>query len=138
MLSGGGGRSPRAVRIARLIFGIAAFYGLAVLAFFYFAEPLYTRHDPPGLSHPEHYYGFLGAAAVMQLVYLAIARDPLRFRPLMPIAVLAKLVFFATMAVLFAMGRTEAATLAGSTPDLLIGLAFAFAWLQLPSEPSRG
>ena len=26
----------------------------------------------------------------MQLVYLAIARDPVRFRPLMPVAVLAK------------------------------------------------
>ena len=124
------------VRAARLIFGIAGIYGLAVLAPFFFAEPLYARYDPPGLSHPEHYYGFLGAAAVMQLVYLTIARDPLRFRPLMPVAVLAKLVFVATMAVLFALGRIETATLAGSAPDLLIGLAFAFAWLRLPGGAS--
>lgn len=125
------------VRTARMIFGFAGVYGLAVLAFFYFAEPLYRRYDPPGLSHPEHYYGFLGAAAVMQLVYLTIARDPQRFRPLMPVAVLAKLVFVTTMAALWALGRIDGTTLAGAAPDLAIGAAFAFAWLQMPSAADR-
>ena len=124
----------RGIRTARLIFGIAGIYGLIVLVPFFFAEPLYTRHDPPGLSHPEHYYGFLGAAAVMQLVYLTIARDPLRFRPLMPVAMVAKLVFVATMATLWALGRIDSVTLAGAAPDLLIGGAFAFAWLRTGGE----
>ena len=123
------------VRTARLIFGIAGVYGLAVLAAFFFAEPLYTRHDPPGLSHPEHYYGFLGAAAVMQLVYLTIARDPIRYRALMPVAVLAKLVFVVTMAALWGLGRIDGLTLAGAVPDFLIGTAFAFAWLRLRGAP---
>ena len=118
------------VRTARLVFGIAGIYGLAVLVPFFFAEPLYARYDPPGLSHPEHYYGFLGAAAVMQLVYLTIARDPSRFRPLMPVGVLAKLVFVVTMTALWALGRIDSATFAGAVPDLVIGIAFAFAWLR--------
>ena len=83
------------------------------------------------VNHPEYFYGFIGAASVMQLVYLTIARDPVRFRPLMPLAVLAKLNFFVAVAILFALGRTNIWSLALVSVDLLLGLAFAFVWLRL-------
>ena len=75
-----------------------------------------------------------GAASVFQLVYLTIARDPVRFRPLMPLAVLAKLNFFVAVAILFALGRTQFWSLALVSVDLLLGLAFAFVWLRLAEE----
>jgi hypothetical protein len=79
----------RALRMARRIFTISAIYGLIILLPLYFAEPMMAKAGGP-VSHPELLYGFVGAAACFQLVYWTIGRDPLRFRPLMPIAMLAK------------------------------------------------
>lgn len=117
------------MRAARLIFGIAGVYGLIVLLPLFFAEP--WLEPPP--SRPEDYYGFLGAAAVMQLVYIAIARDPVRYRPLMPIGALAKLSFFATMLTLWLQGRTAVPALALASLDGLLGLAFLYAWRRVGS-----
>lgn len=114
----------RPERTARLIFAIAGTYGLIVLLPLFFVEPRLA----PAPSRPEDYYGFLGAASVMQLVYLIIARDPLRYRALMPIGVLAKLSFFVTVAILWAAGRTAAPAFAFATIDLAIGIAFAWSW----------
>ena len=115
----------RPERAARLIFAVAGTYGLIVLLPLFFAEPWLV----PAPSRPEDYYGFVGAASVMQLVYLTIARDPVRYRALMPIGVLAKLSFFVTVAILWAAGRTAAPALAFATVDLLLGIAFAWAWV---------
>ena len=119
------------IRSARLIFRIAGIYGLVALLPMFFAEPLFARYAPPALTHPEYYYGFLCAAGVWQLLYLAISGDPIRFRPLMPIAVLAKMSFAATVFILFALGRLDAVALPLPAIDLLIGLAFAWAWRRL-------
>lgn len=117
-------------RFASRTFAIAGIYGLIVLLPLYFAEPAIARRTLP-LNHPEYFYGFLGAASVMQLVYLTIARDPVRFRPLMPLAVLAKLNFFLAVAILYMGGRAGMPALGVVTIDLLIGVAFLFAWLRL-------
>ena len=120
------------VRLARRLFAVAGIYGLIVLLPLFFAEPLLAARAP--LNHPEYFYGFLGAASVMQLVYLTIARDPVRFRPLMPLAVLAKLNFFIAVAILYAFGRVNSWSMALVSVDLLLGLAFAFVWLRLKGE----
>ena len=121
------------VRVARRVFAIAGIYGLIVLLPLYFAEPLLAARAP--VNHPEYFYGFIGAASVFQLVYLTIARDPVRFRPLMPLAVLAKLNFFVAVVILVALGRTNIWAMALVSVDLLLGLAFAFVWLRLAAEP---
>jgi hypothetical protein len=123
----------RPVRIARLVFAVAAIYGLVVLLPLFFAEPWLA----PAPSRPEDYYSFLGAASMMQVLYLTIARDPIRYRPLMPIAVLAKLSFFVPVAILRAQGRTSDVTMIFASIDLSIAAAFAYAWLRL-REPSAG
>jgi hypothetical protein len=120
-------------RTARLTFCLAGIYGLIVLLPFYFFEPMVTRAAPQGLSHPEYYYGFLGAATVMQLVYLGIARDPVRFRPLMPLCALAKLAFFVPVLILWIQGRAAAATLEVASIDLLLAAAFVHAWRVTPA-----
>ena len=112
------------MRAAKLIFGIAGGYGLVVLLPLFFVGPWLV---PPTIR-PEDYYGFLGAATAFQLIYITIARDPARFRPLMPIGTLAKLSFFMPVAILWAQGRTPAPTLILATIDLLLGIAFLAAW----------
>ncbi|HEV2817681.1 MAG TPA: hypothetical protein VGW40_10750 [Allosphingosinicella sp.] len=116
------------MRAARLIFAVAGLYGLIVLLPLFFVEPWLS--PPP--SRPEDYYGFLGSATAFQLVYLTIARDPVRFRPLMPIAVLAKVAFFVAVAILWGQGRTAGPILVFATIDLTIGAAFLYAWRRLP------
>lgn len=119
------------VRSAKWIFRLAGIYGLIVLLPLFFAEDLIARQAPPAITHPEFYYGFLGAASVMQLVYLTVANDPLRYRPLMPILMLAKFSFAAACFILYAFGRLDGANLPLPAMDLLIGVAFTFAWLKL-------
>jgi hypothetical protein len=119
------------LRIARRVFLLAGIYGLVVLLPMFFMEETVAAAMPPAFSHPEYYYGFLGAAATMQLVYLTIATDPVRYRPLMPIAVLAKLNFVVAVAILFAMGRLAPVALSLPAIDLFIGLGFAYCWRRL-------
>lgn len=123
--------SSASVRLARITFRAAGIYGLIVLLPFFFAEDLFARYAPPAITHPEYYYGFLGAAAVMQLAYLTIASDPVRYRPLMPIAVVAKLNFVVIVAILFAQRRLAPAGLSLPAIDLIIGVTFAWCWLRL-------
>ncbi|GAA0306261.1 hypothetical protein GCM10009087_15250 [Sphingomonas oligophenolica] len=117
----------RAIRTARQIFTAAALYGVIVLLPMYFAEPMMARAGRP-VTHPELLYGFVGLALALQLVYWTIGRDPLRFRPLMPIAVLAKWSFGIPVAILFAAGRVDAATFTLSSIDLAISILFLVAW----------
>ncbi|WP_395614591.1 hypothetical protein [Allosphingosinicella sp.] len=116
------------MKTARLIFTIAGIYGLIVLAPFLFMERMIAERTPGGLTHPEYYYGFLGAGLVMQLVYLTIGRDPARFRPLMPLGTLAKLAFFIPVVILFLQHRVPSVTLGFASIDVVLGLAFLYAW----------
>ena len=114
---------------ARLIFAVAGIYGLIVLLPLFFVEPLLV----PAPSRPEDYYGFLGSATAFQLVYLTIGRDPARFRPLMPVAALAKAFFFVTMISLWLEGRAAVPAMVLASIDGAIGLAFVYAWWRTPA-----
>src|ERR1700761_157990 len=115
---------------SRIVFGAAAIYGLIVLLPLYFLETSIGSNSPPPITHPEYFYGFVGTTSTMQLVYLAIAIDPRRFRPLMPVATLAKLSFFVPNLILYALGRIPAATLAFSLVDLALGALFLVAFFR--------
>ncbi|MEO5867731.1 MAG: hypothetical protein ABIS14_00095 [Sphingomonas sp.] len=117
----------QAVRTARRIFTFAAIYGAIVLLPVYFSEPMLARAGRAE-THPEFLYGFVGAALAFQLVYAVIGRDPERFRPLMPVAVIAKLTFFVPCAILFGQARLGAATFGFACGDLLLAILFAAAW----------
>jgi len=115
--------------MTRLIFGCAGIYGLLVLLPMFFAAP--WLYPPP--NRPEDYYGFLGAATVMQLIYLTIARDPDRFRPLMPLGALSKGLFFLTILPLWLTGLTAGPAMVFASIDGALGLAFLYAWWRLPA-----
>lgn len=121
------------MKLARWIFLVAGLYGLAVLAPGFFMEAAFGAASPPPVNHPEFYYGFYGSAFVWQLVFLAIAWDPGRFRLLMPIAVLEKIAFFAPAMALYANGRLAAGgPFYGAIIDGVLMVLFALAWLNMP------
>src|SRR5271168_2040324 len=49
--------------------------------------------DPPAITHPMFFYGFVGVTLAWQLLFFAIAYQPVRLRPVIPFAVLEKLSF---------------------------------------------
>jgi hypothetical protein len=126
------------MRFAKIVFNVAAVYGLVVLVPQYFLEERFGRDFPPPVSHPEHYYGFVGLALVWQLAFLVIARDPVRYRPLMLVAVLEKLSFGLAVPVLYALGRVAPLVLAPAIVDLILGALFTAAYLKTPARDPGG
>jgi hypothetical protein len=122
--------------LARRVFLIAGIYGLLVLLPIYFlGETRIGRDQPPAITHPEFFYGFLGVGVSWQVAFLVISRDPARFRPLMIPAVLEKATFgFATIA-LFVGGRLSGQMLGAGLIDLAIGVLFVMAFLRTQPSP---
>src|SRR5215510_13436828 len=75
------------MKFTKVLFFVAGIYGLVALAPQYFLERKNGLDFPPAITHPEYYYGFLGVAIAWQLAFLILSRDPVRYRPFMPVAV---------------------------------------------------
>ena len=115
---------------ARRVFQVAAIYGLLVLVPQYFLEGKTGRDFPPAITHPEYFYGFVGIAVAWQLAFLVIARDPVRYRALMPVAVVEKLAFGVPAIVLYATGRLSGQMLGAGLLDLTLGVLFVIAFIR--------
>ena len=124
------------MKFVRVVYGIAAAYGFIVLSTSYFLLNKVGRDAPPAITHPEFYYGFIGAALLWQPVFVLIARDPLRYRSLMPITILEKLVYTVPVVILYATGRVPANILIPSLVDPIFGVLFVVAYLR--TEPISG
>ena len=125
------------MKIARILFGLAALYGIPVLLLGLVGENQFNAAMPPAITHPEFYYGFYGIALVFQLIFVLIATDPVRYRPLMLIAALEKLAFFLPGMVLHANGRLPVGgPYYGAWIDGLWAIFFLFAWWQV--RPNKG
>ena len=113
---------------ARRVYTTAGIYGLLVMLPQYFLEERIGRTDPPPITHPEHFYGFIGIVVVWQIAFLVIARDPARYRALMPVTVLEKLAFAVPVVLLYMQGRVAAAALPFAGIDLVLGALFLVSW----------
>lgn len=122
---------------ARRVFLVAGFYGVLVLVPQYFLEGKIGRDHPPALTHPEYFYGFVGVALAWQVLFLIVARDPLRYRPLIIPAILEKLAFGLAVIVLFAQQRVPATLLFAAGVDLLLAVLFFVAWQRLGALEQR-
>ena len=118
------------MRFAQIVFGVAAIYGIAMLPPLYFLIDAIGRANPPAINHPEFYYGFVGVAILWQLVFILIARDPARMRPLMPIAILEKFIYTVPVAILFLHGKASLNTLIPSLGDPIFGVLFIASWFK--------
>jgi len=116
---------------ARRVFTIAGIYGIVVLLPQHFLEDRIGRDNPPPITHAENFYGFIGTALAWQVLFLLIARDPVRYRPMMPVAVLEKLAFGVPAIVLFAQGRLAASVLGFGLVDLALAVLFTLSFLRV-------
>ncbi|HEU4627370.1 MAG TPA: hypothetical protein VFS52_21630 [Steroidobacteraceae bacterium] len=116
------------MKFARWVFAIAGIYGVLLMTPMYFTEARIATTDPPAITHPEYYYGFIGVTLAWQLAFLLVARDPVRYRPLMPIAVVEKLTFGVAGVALVAQERAGPVIGTFAAIDLAFATLFVFAY----------
>jgi len=120
------------VRFARFVFWIAAIWGFLFITLLFFLFNLIGEKDPPPITHPAFFYGFVGIALVWQIAFIFIARDPIRFRPMMMPAILEKLVSAVPVVILVLQKRMHPTDLVFSAIDLTLGALFLAAYLRTP------
>ena len=122
------------LRFAKLVFWIAAIWGLLILTPLYFLFDSIGRNNPPPITHPDFFYGFVGVALAWQLAFIVIARDPVRFRPLMIPSIFEKFSYASAVFVLVSQARVHKPALVFGGVDLLFGILFVVSYFRTPAR----
>jgi len=125
------------IRLARRVFTVAGWYGLVTLVPLYFLENRVGRDFPPPITHPEHYYGFVGVALAWQVLFLIMARDLVRYRVAMIAATLEKLSWSAACIALYIQGRLSSVVLGTGLLDLVFAVLFVASYRAI-GDARRG
>ncbi len=120
------------MRFAKIVFWIAGIWGLLTLTPLYFMFDLIGRNDPPPITHPGFFYGFVGAGLAWQVAFIFVATDTVRYRPLMIPSVLEKVGYGAAVIALVLQGRMHKSDLLFAGTDLFLGLLFVIAYFKTP------
>jgi hypothetical protein len=118
------------MKFAKSVFLLAGLWGVLLLVPLYFLFDLIGEQDPPPITHPAFYYGFVGVALAWQVAFFIIALDPVRLRPIMIPAILEKLGYGCAVVALYLQGRMHPQDLAFGIADLLFVVLFAWAFVQ--------
>jgi hypothetical protein len=118
------------MNFAKVVYRVAGIWGLLVITPLYFMFDLVGRKDPPAVTHPGFYYGFVGVALAWQIAFLVIAQDPVRFRPMMIPSIVEKFTYGPMIAILVMQGRTNRNDLVFAATDTLLGILFVVAWVK--------
>jgi hypothetical protein len=122
------------LKFAKIVFWIAGIWGLLVITPLYFMFDLIGQKDPPPITHPGFYYGFVGCALAWQVAFCFIATNPVRYRPLMIPSVLEKATYAVAIVTLVWHGRTSHSDLVFAATDSLLGILFLIAYFKTPRQ----
>jgi hypothetical protein len=118
------------MRFARWVFLLAGVCGVVIMAPMYFLETRLGQDNPPGITHPEIYYGFVGVALAWQLMFLVIAFDPVRYRLAMLPAIVEKVSFVIAILILCVLGRVTGSVIGFAVLDAIWMVLFAVAFVR--------
>ena len=118
------------MKLAKIVFWIAGIWGFLVITPLYFMFDLIGQKDPPPITHPAFFYGFVGLALAWQLAFCFIATDPVRYRSLMIPSILEKATYAVAVVVLVSLGRTRPSDLVFAGTDSLLGILFVIAYFK--------
>jgi hypothetical protein len=118
------------MKFAKVVFWIAGIWGVLILTPLYFMFDAIGRQDPPVITHPGFYYGFVAVGLAWQAVFLVIAQDPVLFRPMMIPSVLEKFGYGTSLLVLYLQQRLHASDLVFGGVDVLLGVLFLLAFFR--------
>jgi hypothetical protein len=123
------------VGFAKRVFQIAGIWGLFILSIAYAGYLLGLEGATVDTARPEIVHGFFLVTLAWQVAFLLIATDPLRYRPLMLVAMLEKFPFTLAVLVLYANGQVATTMLVLGLIDGVLGALFVAAYLR--TDPSR-
>jgi hypothetical protein len=118
------------MKFAKIIFWIAAGWGFLVLTPLFFIFDRIGVQDPPLITHPGFYYGFVTVGLAWQMAFVVIARDPVRMRPMMIPAMIEKFGYAIAVLALYLQARMKAPDLVFAGTDGLLGLLFLAAYAR--------
>jgi hypothetical protein len=118
------------MKFAKIVFWIAGIWGVLVLTPLYFLFDVIGRQDPPAITHPGFYYGFISVGLAWQSAFLVIARDPVRFRLMMIPSMIEKFGYGASLLVLYLQQRLYPSDLVFGGVDVLLGVLFLLAFFR--------
>jgi len=118
------------MKFAKVVFWVAGIWGALIIAPLYLMFDLIGKQDPPAITHPGFYYGFVGCALAWQFGFVVIARDPVRFRPMMLPSVVEKFAYGIAIVLLVMQGRTNHRDLVFAATDLTLGALFVAAYAK--------
>jgi hypothetical protein len=118
------------MRFAKWVFWGAGVWGILVTLPLYFFEEQLGRDQPPPITHPEYYFGFVGVVLAWQVAFLIIGHDPARYRLMMVPAILEKATYSFAILALYVQQRVSPMILAFGIVDLVLGLLFVIAFLR--------
>jgi hypothetical protein len=121
------------MKFAKIVFWIAGIWGVLVLTPLFFIFDKIGQQDPPPVTHPGFYYGFVTVGLAWQFAFMVIATDPVRYRGIMVPAMVEKFGYAAAIAVLYLQGRVHPADLTFCATDFLLGLLFVVAFIKTKS-----
>src|SRR5687768_13121581 len=118
------------MKFARYTFLIAGIYGLLVLVPQYFLESQIGADNPPAITHPEYFYGFIGVAVAFQLVFILIGTDPVKYRAMIIPSIVEKFSFAIAVVLLLWAGRVSGQILIGAAIDAVLGILFILSLIK--------
>ena len=121
------------MKFAKIVFWIAGVWGFLVLTPLYFMFDLIGRQDPPPITHPGFYYGFVSVGLAWQVAFLVIGSDPVRLRPMMIPAMIEKFGYWLSLLILFWHSSIHASDLVFGFVDGLLGVLFMIAYFRTRS-----
>jgi hypothetical protein len=125
------------MRFAKIVFLVAGIWGVLVLTPLYFIFDRIGTMDPPPITHPAFFYGFVGAGLAWQLAFFVISRDPARYRPFMLPSIFEKFSYGIAVAILVLQRRMHPNDFIFGGADLLLGLLFVLAYFKTPRFAAR-
>ena len=126
------------MKFARVVFIGAGIWGVTVLTPLYWLFDITGRRYQAPADYPHFFFGFVSVAMAWQIAFLIIGSNPVRFRALMIPAILEKLGFVSTLAVLYAQARISAVDAQAAVPDLMLCVLFVAALAKtLRDVPER-
>lgn len=118
------------MRFAKAVYWVAGIWGVLVITPLYFMFDLIGKRDPPAITHPGFYYGFVGVVLAWQIAFMFIARDPVRLRPMMIPSMVEKFSYGITVVVLVMQRRMHESDLVFAGTDTLLGVLFVMAYVR--------
>ncbi len=116
------------MKLTKWIFLIAGIFGLLITVPLVFAEKIMA------VQQPEFYYGFVFLDICLQIVYIIISISPIRFRPIMIPAFLAKASAAVTLTWLYLIDRISSQWIAVGAIDGVFAVLFIIGYFLTPKS----